>query len=82
MEIGPVEWRPSVLIPMVLRGEMLMADAPDAIRSACRLPIYHAARMIVDAPDKGTRRSMLGKIPPSVRPFVEAEVKRLWAFRA
>lgn len=62
-------------------GRVSWDDTPEAIRSWARKPIYEAACQILAAPDKGTRRNMLGRVPAAVRPYVEAEVKRLWADR-
>ena len=70
--------RPSKQLEDLLTGKTAWDDAPPAIRSWAQLPIYQAAKQIVAAPDKGTRRNMLGRIPANVRPHVENEVKRLW----
>lgn len=73
--------RPSEQLRDLLSGKIAWGDAPSSIRSMAQLPIYQAAVTILDAPDKGTRRNMLGKIPAAVRPYVEAEAKRIWALR-
>jgi hypothetical protein len=73
--------RPSDQLADLLRGKLAWGDAPEAIRSWAELPIHQAAAQIVAAPDKGARRNMLGRIPASVRPHVETEVKRLWGRR-
>ena len=70
--------RPSEQLEDLLMGRIAWDDAPPAIRSWAQLQIYQAAKQIVAAPDKGTRRNMLGRIPANVRPHVENEVKRLW----
>ena len=70
--------RPSEQLDDLLRGKIAWDDAPPAIRSWAQLQIYKAAKQIVAAPDKGTRRNMLGRIPANVRPQVENEVRRLW----
>jgi len=77
---GPVK-NPSQWLTDVLMGRVMMDDAPPAIQSCARLPIYQAARQIIAEPEAGARRNMLGKIPAPVRPYVEAEVKRLWPDR-
>lgn len=78
----PVEVpRPSEQLRDLMMGKISWNDAPDAIKSVARKPIYDAAKTILAAPDKGTRRNMLGRIPSAMRPHVEAEVKRLWAAR-
>jgi hypothetical protein len=73
--------RPSDQLADLLRGKLAWDEAPEAIRSWAALPIHQAAAQIVAAPDKGARRNMLGRIPASVRPHVETEVKRLWERR-
>tara|TARA_R110000822_G_scaffold229393_1_gene361639 strand:+ start:865 stop:1116 length:252 start_codon:yes stop_codon:yes gene_type:complete len=73
--------RPSEQLEDLLMGRVAWDDAPASIRSWARLPIFDAAQTILAAPDKGTRRNMLGKIPAPIRPRVEAEVKRLWGLR-
>jgi len=73
--------RPSDQLEDLLMGRLAWDDAPDAIRSWARLPIFEAAKTILAAPDKGTRRNMLGKIPAAMRARVEDEIRRLWAMR-
>ena len=73
--------RPSDELEDLLMGRTAWDDAPDAIRSWARLPIFEAAKTILAAPDKGARRNMLGKIPAAIRPRVEVEIKRLWDLR-
>jgi hypothetical protein len=74
--------KPSKQLENVLMGKTSWEDAPLAIKSWARKPIYDAAVQILAAPDKGTRRNMLGRIPAQIRPMVELEVNRLWALRA
>lgn len=73
--------RPSAQLRDLLTGKIAWDAAPMPIISMARFHIYQAAVTIVAAPDKGSRRNMIGKIPASVRPHVEAEVKRIWALR-
>lgn len=75
------EWRPSVLVPMVLRGQLQFEDAPAPIQSACRLHFYQGACAVLDGTDKAERRAKLDKIPAEVRPHVAAEAQRIWALR-
>jgi hypothetical protein len=70
--------RPTDQLAALLMGKLAWDDAPDAIKSWARFEIYKAAKQILDAPDKGTRKNMLGKIPHHMRGMVEAEVMRLW----
>lgn len=72
---------PSEQIEAVLRGEVAMQDAPASIQSAAQLPIYQAAQTIIAGKTLAQRRAMLDRIPERVRPYVAAEVKRLWALR-
>lgn len=65
----------------LMMGKISWDDAPEAIRSWARLGIHQAAKTILAAPDKGTRRNMLGKVPSAMRAHVEAEVKKLWSYR-
>ena len=70
--------KPSDQLRDLMMGKLAWDDAPDAIRSVARKPIYDAAVTILAAPDKGTRKNMLGRIPAAMRPHVEAEVMRMW----
>ena len=73
------EWRPSVKLRDLLSGRATWDDADPAIRSMARLQIFGAATMICAAKTRPERVQMLAKIPQTIRPQVEAEVKRLWA---
>lgn len=73
--------RPQQWLNEVLSGHIPMEDAPPSIQSWARFPIYQGAVEIVLMPTKQEREAALGKIPSSVRPYVEAEVRRIWAFR-
>ncbi len=75
------EWRPSVLVPMVLRGQVALEDVPASIQSACRLHFYQGACAVLDADTKAERRAKLDRIPAEVRPHVAAEAQRIWALR-
>ena len=74
--------KPSEWLDDVLRGKIGMADAPASIQSWAQLTIFHAAKEVLAAPDKGTRRNMLGRIPAPIRPYVEKEVLRLFALKS
>ena len=73
---------PSVKLAALLSGKVTWADAEPSIRSWATFHIFDAARKIIrmDGPEK--RRMALGKIPGTIRPFVETEIKRLWPMRA
>ena len=70
--------RPSKQLEDLLMGRLAWDNAPDAIKSWAQLYIYEAAKKIVAAPDRGTRRNMLGRVPAPIRPRVENEVRLLW----
>ena len=74
----PEVMRPSEQLASLLMGKTKWEDAPEAIRSWARKPIFDAACMILKAPDQEARRRMLAKIPDAIRPRVEDEVKRMW----
>lgn len=65
----------------ILSGRIAMEDAPDAVQSWARFAIYEGAVEIINIEFSGDRKAALSKIPERVRPYVEAEVKRLWPLR-
>lgn len=73
--------RPSEALREVLTGKVAMADADPGIQSWAQFTIYQGAKEVLALPTKGERRNALGRIPATVRPYVEAEIKRLWALR-
>jgi hypothetical protein len=73
--------RPSEQLEDLRLGRTSWDASPDAIRSWAMFHVHQAALQILDAPDKGTRRNMLGRVPAHMRGFVEAEAKRVWALR-
>jgi len=75
---SPHVQKPSEQLDDLLFGRVSWDDSPAAIRSWARLAVYQAAKQIIAAPDKGTRRNMLGRVPVHMRKMVEDEVKRLW----
>jgi hypothetical protein len=66
------EWRPSVRIARVMRGEVDIGMEDQGIRSVC------GAQFILAMQSKSQRRAALAKIPAKVRPHVEAEILRMW----
>lgn len=62
-------------------GKIPWEDVSPAVQSWARLPIYQAAKQILDMPEKGERRNALGKIPAAIRPMVEAEIMRVFEYR-
>ena len=73
--------RPSDQLEDFLRGKTPLDEVPASIRSWAHSQIDSAACQIIAAPDRGTRRNMLGRIPANVRPLVEEQVKKYWPHR-
>jgi len=72
------EWRPSVRIARVMRGEVDIGMEDQGIRSVCQAQITSVSQFILRMDSKEQRRAALAKIPPKVRAHVEAEIMRLW----
>jgi len=70
--------RPSIKRADLLSGRVAWEDADAAIRSWVQLDIYNAANTILKMDGKKKRREALARIPPEIRPIVEAEVLRIW----
>lgn len=73
----PQEW-----LALVLSGQIRMQDAPTAIQSWARFPIYQGAVELLRMDTADERRAALQKVPPLVRPYVEKELRRIWPYRA
>lgn len=73
--------RPSERIKAVLSGEVLYGDECASIQSACTFYFYQGACSILKMETREKRREALSRIPASVRPFIENEVRRLWDLR-
>lgn len=54
-----------------------MENAPEAIQSWARFFIYQGAEKIL-ALDRPKRQAALDAVPETLRPYVEAEIKRVW----
>lgn len=72
---------PSYQLAQVLTGRTPYNKAAPAIQSWARFYFYEAAMEVLKAGDIDARRKKLGRIPENMRPYVEAEIKRLWALR-
>lgn len=72
---------PTEQLHELLSGHIAWDKAAPAIRSWAAFFIHDAARQLVKMPDKEKRRMALGKIPGTIRPHVELEVKRIWPIR-
>lgn len=68
---------PSEKLADLLSGRVSWDDTDAPIRSWAMLEIYGAAKSILAVDGNDNRRNMLGKIPPSIRPHIEAEIIRL-----
>lgn len=68
------------MLVSVLAGKKPYEDAPPAIQSSCMLHIYEGACAILEM-EMTKRKAALERIPTSLRPLVEEEVKRLWRLR-
>ena len=73
--------RPSKMIEDVMIGKVALQDQPEAIQSACRLEIYNRACRILNLETKIERRAEIGRTPDRLRPYIEAEVMRIWRMR-
>ena len=71
-----MDWRPSAQLHALLTGATAWDDADRAIRSWAMFTIHDAAKTILAAP-KPRRRAMIDKLPPTLRPVLEAEIIRL-----
>ena len=71
-----MDWRPSAQLHALLTGATAWDDAQPAIRSWAMRTIHDAAKTILAAP-KQRRRAMIGKLPVTLRPVLEAEIIRL-----
>ena len=71
-----MDWRPSVQLHSLLTGATAWDDAQPAIRSWAMLTIHGVSKTILGAP-RPRRRSMIDKLPPTLRPALEREIIRL-----
>ena len=77
MSIWPIGKRPSERIFAVLRGESQLSDEDPPIQSACSRYIFDGAKEILSIQPLERRRAALSKIPPLIRPHIEAEIMRI-----
>lgn len=73
--------RPSEWLQEALSGRIPLTDTPLSVQSWARLSIYEGALEVVKMEWVEDRRRALAKIPDLIRPYVAAEVKRLWLLR-
>lgn len=73
----PQQW-----LSLILSGQISMDKAPTPIQSWARFPIYQGAVELLKMDTADERRAALQKVPPLVRPYVEAELRRIWPYRA
>ena len=75
---GPM---PSEQLAELLGGKITWAKANPMIRSWAAFYIHQAARQIIGMTTTEKRRIALDKLPGTIRPQVETEIKRLWPIR-
>ena len=73
--------RSDAILDSILEGRTRLGDAPQAVQSWARLPIYNMACAILELPTKETRREELRRVPELLRDVIEAEVMRVWSLR-
>lgn len=76
-EVYPVTW----WLQRVLSGQIPIEDAPASVQSWSRFHIFEGAREIAKMEYIGDRQAALGKLPPTIRPLVKAELERIWPMR-
>lgn len=76
-EVRPVTW----WLQELLTGRLGMDEVPPSIASWSRFFFWQAADEIVALENVDERRKKLAAIPERVRPYVEAEVMRLWGLK-
>jgi len=76
-EVRPVQW----WLHQYLSGALPREQIPAAVLSWSQFFIYQGAREIVLMEAREERLAALEKIPASIRPLVEAEVRELWEVR-
>lgn len=74
------QW-PSQWIDELLSGRVDLSDTPAAVQSWFRFALYKMASDVVRLPDQAARKLELAKLNDKMRPLVEAEVRRIWAWR-
>lgn len=75
--VRPVTW----WLDNLLSGRFGMDEIPQSVRSWADFFFWQAAREMVLMTSADDRREALGKVPERVRPYVEAELARLWPMR-
>ena len=73
--------RPTDRINLVLRGKVPMDGEHKSVQSVCSKHIFDGAVQILNMPTKADRQIALSKIPPLIRPYIEAEALRIWKER-
>ena len=65
----------------VLYGRVRLDSESPAIQSACQLFIYEGAVEILEINTREGRNNALARVPELIRPYVKAEVMRVWELR-
>lgn len=73
--------RPTDRINLVLSGVVPIEGEHKSVQSVCTKHIYDGAAQILAMKTREERVAALLKIPPMIRPHIEAEALRLWKER-
>jgi hypothetical protein len=65
----------------ILAGKVKLEEEEASIQSACAFEIYKISVEILALPDRQARHDELTKVPELLRPYVQAEVIRVWQYR-
>lgn len=75
--IRPVTW----WLDNLLSGRFGMDEVPESVQSWSRFFFWQAAREMVCMTTPDERRTALERVPDRARPYIQAEVTRLWPMR-
>lgn len=73
---------PSQRLQELLTGRIAWDDEDASIRSWAAFYIHDAALQVIRLSSTEKRRTALDKLPDTIRPKVEQEIKRLWPIRS
>lgn len=65
-------------LEQLLSGKVTPQEADPRILTWAELYVHKGAVEVLGIADKTARRAALGKIPATIRPYVEREALRLW----
>lgn len=70
--------KPSEQLDDLLSGKIAPENTPEAILSWARFYIYEGAQELISIRSREGRIRALQKIPPSIRPYIEREARKMW----